>query len=201
MPENTQNTQPPTHLNYEERLRRRRRTIKLFESKFRKNRSFVEKLADFITSIMGSIAFAVLHVFWFILWITVNTGMVPGLLPFDPFPFGLLTMIVSLEAIFLSIFVLISQNRQAQIDNLREEVHLQVNMIAEEEITKVMHMVHGLYKGLKIKEQLDPELEQMMKPLNTADIERRLEEQMKKDQTLLDTIKEILPGISNGNNK
>lgn len=192
MPEQPQNHIP--NLNYEERLRRRRRTIKLFESKFRKNRTYTEKLADFITTVMGSVAFAVLHIFWFVLWIAINNGYLPGLVPFDPFPFGLLTMIVSLEAIFLSIFVLISQNRQAEIDNLREEVHLQVNMVAEEEITKVMHMVHGLYKGLKIKEELDPELEQMMKPLNTTEIERRLEDQMRKDQSIFDSFKEVLPG-------
>lgn len=187
MPEN--NKQPP-HLNYEERLRRRRRTIRSFETKFRKNRIFSERLADTINTFFGSTEFAIAHILWFGAWLTVNSGYIPGIIPFDPYPYGLLTMVVSLEAIFLSIFVLISQNRQSQIDNLREEVHLQVNMIAEEEITKVMHMVHGLYKGLKIKEQVDPELDLMMKPLNTSDIERRLEEQMKKDSGLLEEIRE-----------
>lgn len=196
MPEVAQNH----NLNYEERLRRRRRTIRSFETKFRKNRTLAERFADFIVTFVGSTEFAAIHVFWFGSWLLANGGFLPNLIPFDPFPFGLLTMIVSLEAIFLSIFVLISQNRQAQIDNLREEVHLQVNMIAEEEITKIMHMVHGLYKGLKIKEQIDPELEQMMKPLNTSDIERSLEEQMRKDQGILEEIREtFIP--KNGNTK
>jgi uncharacterized membrane protein len=180
---------------YKDRLRARRRVIRSFVTKYNKNRSFAEKAADSIANFCGSIEFFVLNFIWFLVWIMVNTGLVPGIEPFDPFPFGLLTMIVSLEAIFLSIFVLISQNRQSKIADLRAEIDMQVNMIAEEEITKVMQMVHGLYKGLKVNMVHDPEIEEMMKPLDRSLIEKRLEEQMKDPESIFGVISEsILPG-------
>ena len=82
----------------------------------------MQKSADWIAEFSGSIAFFLINAGFFFVWIIVNTGFVPGVNPFDPFPFGLLTMSVSLEAIFLSIFVLISQNRQAAKDRVRSDI-------------------------------------------------------------------------------
>ena len=180
---------------YNERVRSRRKVIRSFVSKYNKNRSPAERAADKITEFCVSIEFFVLNFVWFGLWILLNTEVIPGVKPFDPFPFGLLTMIVSLEAIFLSIFVLISQNRQSKIADLRAEIDMQVNMTAEEEITKVMQMVFGLYKGLKLNLAHDPEIEEMMKPLDRNLIEKRLEEQMKgDDENLFGLVREtILP--------
>jgi CRP/FNR family cyclic AMP-dependent transcriptional regulator len=93
-----------------------------------------ERFADLIAAVAGSVPFAALHVVWFTAWITINTTDL-GIPRFDPFPFGLLTMIVSLEAIFLSIFVLISQNRQAEKDRMHAEVDYQVNVRAELEVS------------------------------------------------------------------
>ncbi len=187
-----QNNTPPN--SFTERVRTRRRTIQSFVTKYNKNRSPAERAADSIANFCGSIEFFVLNFVWFAVWIIINTEMIPGLPAFDPFPFGLLTMIVSLEAIFLSIFVLISQNRQSKIADLRAEIDMQVNMTAEEEITKVMQMVYGLYKGLKLDVAHDPEIETMMKPLDRNLIEKRLEEQMKDDETFMGAIRDtILP--------
>src|ERR671926_124730 len=79
-------------------------------------RNLQDRIADIITNFSGSMAFVYFHAVWFGLWVLLNVGLihVPYVSEFDPFPFGLLTMIVSLEAIFLSTFVLISQNRLAQ---------------------------------------------------------------------------------------
>lgn len=179
---------------FSDRLRSRRRAIRSFVSRYNRNRSIVEKAADAVASFSGSIEFFVLNFAWFLLWIVLNTNLIPGVAPFDPFPFGLLTMIVSLEAIFLSIFVLISQNRQSKIADLRAEIDMHVNMVAEEEITKVMQMVYGLYKGLKVNIANDPQLEEMMKPLDRNLIEKRLEEQMTNEEGLFGKMKEtILP--------
>ena len=82
-------------------------------------RSTVQRVADWIAEFSGSIPFLAINAALFLIWIVVNTNLVPGVRAFDPFPFGLLTMAVSLEAIFLSIFVLISQNRQAAKDRVR----------------------------------------------------------------------------------
>lgn len=83
--------------------------------------SFEGRLADIITSFSGSMFFVYFHVIWFVAWILANHGLLePYIHPFDPFPYGLLTMIVSLEAIFLSTFIMISQNRQALVETYRE---------------------------------------------------------------------------------
>ena len=92
--------------------------------------------------------------------------------PFDPFPFGLLTLVVSLEAIFLSIFVLMAQSRESAVAELREEVSLQVVLRMEEEVTKTLQLVAGLYTRLGHQVGDDPELREMLGPLDADRIER-----------------------------
>jgi uncharacterized membrane protein len=107
-----------------------------------------ERMADSITLLAGSMRFIYLHGAWFGIWVVVNLGLVAAALgvlpPFDPFPFGLLTMIVSLEAIFLSTFVMISQNRQAAVADHRSEQDYQVNLKAESEIAKLLILLEPL---------------------------------------------------------
>jgi uncharacterized membrane protein len=99
------------------------------------NRTSVQKAADWIAEFSGSIAFLMIHVVLFFLWIVMNVGNgVPGIPLFDRFPFGLLTMAVSLEAIILSVFVLLSQNRQVAKDRVRGDIEYDVNLKAELEI-------------------------------------------------------------------
>jgi uncharacterized membrane protein len=93
----------------------------------RQRRRLQDRAADQITAFAGSMAFVYLHVAWFVVWIVLNvTG-----LRFDPFPFGLLTLIVSLEAIFLSTFVMISQNREAARSDLRAKQDFETNALSE----------------------------------------------------------------------
>ena len=96
----------------------------------------VQRIADWIAWFSGSVTFLTLNLLWFGIWIIVNSVNF-GLPRFDPYPFGLLTMIVSLEAIFLSIFVLISQNRQAEKDRVRANIDYEVNVKAEMEVEEL----------------------------------------------------------------
>jgi uncharacterized membrane protein len=130
-----------------------------------------------MTARFGSMTFLTLNALWFLSWILINTGYIPNISPFDPFPFGLLTMVVSLEAIFLAIIVLISQNRGAKIDDLREEVGLQITTIAEEEITKMMELQILLLKKQGIDVSSDSELAQMIEPIDSEAIEEKLKKQ------------------------
>ncbi|HET7457328.1 MAG TPA: DUF1003 domain-containing protein [Gemmatimonadaceae bacterium] len=141
------------------------------------DRSFVERVADGLTRFASSTPFLLLHTAWFLVWIPWNTGFL-GLRPFDPYPFGLLTMIVSLEAIFLSIFVLMAQNRESAIAELREEITLQVNLRMEEEVTKTLQLVAGLYTRMGHRLGDDPELRDMLQPLDSREIERDLTRQI-----------------------
>jgi CRP/FNR family cyclic AMP-dependent transcriptional regulator len=112
------------------------------------------RIADWIAWFSGSMQFLILNGAWFIIWISLNT--IPGLLTFDPFPFGLLTMIVSLEAIFLSCFVLISQNRQAQKDKVRADIEYDVNIKAELEIAHLHEKTDRIYENMMARfEKLD----------------------------------------------
>jgi uncharacterized membrane protein len=141
------------------------------------DRTVIERIADRMTRTASSPWFLLLHVFWFTFWIVVNVGLTP-LAVFDPFPFGLLTMVVSLEAIFLSIFVLMAQGRESAIAELREELTLQVNLRMEAEVTKALQLVAGLYTRLGHKVGDDPELQEMLQPLNAESIEKELLEQI-----------------------
>ena len=97
-------------------------------------RTFVEKTSDWIAEFAGSIPFLLVHVAIFAFWLLVNWIHVPGVPQFDPYPFGFLTLAVSLEAIFLSVFVLLSQNRQAAKDRVHADIEYDVNLKAELEI-------------------------------------------------------------------
>lgn len=163
---------------FHRRFKSRKRTIESFEAKANNDRSATEKLADLITSRLGSMGFLIINAIWFFSWIVINTGYFPNVHVFDPFPFGLLTMIVSLEAIFLAIIVLISQNRAAKIDDLRDEIDLHINTIAEEEITKSIELLILLLKKNNIDVSKDLELKQMLEPTNKEDLQQTLKKQI-----------------------
>lgn len=109
-------------------------------------RTLIEKSADWIAAFSGSIPFLLIHVALFALWIGLNVEGLPWSMMFDPFPYGLLTMIVSLEAIILSVFVLLSQNRQVEKDRIRGDIEYEVNLKAELEIAHLHEKVDRLYE-------------------------------------------------------
>lgn len=162
---------------FHRRLKNRQRIIENFEVKANANRTPAEKFADALTAKLGSVGFLIVNAVWIITWVLINSGFFPSIPVFDPFPFGLLTMIVSLEAIALAIVVLISQNRGAKIDDLRDEVSLQINTITEEEITKMLELQIKLLKKAGIDVSDDRELRQMLEPPTTEELERTLEKQ------------------------
>lgn len=153
-------------------------TMRAVKAAHATDRTRVERLADGLTRVASTASFLVFHIFWFAGWMLVNTGLLP-LEPFDPFPFGLLTMIVSLEAIFLSIFVLMTQSRESYIAELREELALQVSLRMEAEVTKTLQLVAGLYTRLGHKVGEDAELREMLQPLEPEEMEKALMKQIR----------------------
>ena len=107
----------------------------------------LQRIADWISWFSGSMSFLFVNAVWFIVWIGINT-LPLGIAQFDPFPFGLLTMIVSLEAIFLSCFVLISQNRQAEKDRVRSDIEYEVNIKAELEVAHLHEKTDRIYSEM-----------------------------------------------------
>lgn len=163
---------------HQEHYKNRRRVIKSFKAKADAKRSGAEKFADWLTSRFGSITFLTLNAMWFGVWIFLNAGWLLRGEAFDPFPFGLLTMIVSLEAIFLAIIVLISQNREARIAELREEIELQISTISEGELTKIIQLLAILLEQQGVKVDDDPELQKMLLPVDNDEIARQLEQEL-----------------------
>jgi len=155
-----------------------RKILKSIKAKADARRTVTEKIADAMTSNFGSNTFLLFNVFLFTAWILINTDYIEFIAPFDPFPFNLLTNIVSLEAIILAIFVLISQNRTAKVDDLREETHLQLNLISEREVTKLMKMMALLLEKQGIDLSQDPELKKMIRPVSEEEIEKKLEKEI-----------------------
>src|SRR5687768_2333916 len=154
------------------------RVIDEYRGEVEKEKGFQDHLADWITHWSGSMLFVYFHVAWFGAWILANVGIL-GIEPFDPFPFGLLTTIVSLEAIFLSTFVLVSQNRQAELADLRSDLDLQINLLAEYEMTRVLTLVNAIAKHLDIAESDRDELKELMKDVQPDEILQELEDRAK----------------------
>lgn len=128
-------------------------------------RSAQDKVADWITAFSGSMLFVYLHMAWFAGWFVINVAGIPGVKPFDPFPFGLLTLVVSLEAIFLSTFVLISQNRQSMIDDHRDSLDLQIDLLSEYEVTRMLRLVDKIAEKMGIEDAYDAEIDQLCEPV------------------------------------
>ena len=156
----------------------KRKIFRSIKAKADAKRTLTEKTADWMTARFGSNTFLFLNAGFFILWILINTEVIKWVAPFDPYPFNLLTMIVSLEAIFLSTFVLISQNRISKVDDLREETSLQFSLISQKEATKLIKMTALLLEKQGIDLSQDPELHRMLRPVSEEEIEHRLEKEI-----------------------
>jgi len=111
-----------------------------------------QRLADRIASFAGSVPFVILHLIWFAAWVIVNSGWVDAIRPFDPFPFILLSLMVSCEAVLISTFVLIKQNRMSRAADTRDHLNLQIDLLAEREITKILQMQRLMCRQLGIPE-------------------------------------------------
>ena len=125
----------------------RTRVSKNLNEEIMQHSNVLERISDWLAWFSGSMPFLISHSVWFIVWISLNT-LILGERSYDPFPFGLLTMIVSLEAIFLACFVLISQNRQAQKDKVRADIEYEVNIKAELEVAHLHEKTDRLYENM-----------------------------------------------------
>lgn len=142
-----------------------------------KRRNLPERVADAITRTAGSLPFICIHAIWFSVWILMNINLF-GIPSFDPYPFGLLTTIVSLEAIFLSTFVLVSQNRQSAIADQRAQLDLQINLLAEYEITRILKIQDAIARHLGVDEGNSNELQELEKDVEPEAVLQKLESQM-----------------------
>lgn len=145
-------------------------------SRLDSNHTWMDSVADFLTIQFGTVWFFSLNALFFVVWMLLNKGLIPGVSPFDLYPFNFLTMVVSLEAIFLSIIVLISQNKQSKIAEMREKIDFEINVRAEEEITKNLLVLEHIARHLGVDLSHDKELKEMERHTDIHQIQQRVEE-------------------------
>ncbi|MDD5581430.1 MAG: DUF1003 domain-containing protein [Methylobacter sp.] len=155
-------------------IERNIRTITLLRLKAARERSWQDRIADAITFFSGNMGFVYVHIVWFGIWILINEGRL-GMPPFDPFPYGLLTMVVSLEAIFLSTFVLISQNRLNVEAERRADLDLHIGLLAEHELTRALQMLDAIQNKLGIESYKDRELADLEMETRPEDVLAEIE--------------------------
>jgi uncharacterized membrane protein len=141
------------------------------------HRSRAERLSDAIAGFAGSLTFVGIHVVWFATWFTVNTGHMPGVRPFDPFPFILLSVAVSCEAVLLSTFVLIKQNRMSRRAEQREHLTLQISLLSEREVTELLRLQQMICERLGIQAE-NADLAELAQDTAVESLARELEEKM-----------------------
>ena len=151
--------------------------ISRLEKQSIQNRSSGERLAESVTRVAGGVPFIGLHVTWFMLWITLNIGLISNIQPWDPFPFSFLTLVVSLEAIFLSLLVLMTQNRLTKDADKRAHLDLQINMLAEQESTATLQLLEKICEHLGIEYEAEEE-QQLAKNTDVIKIAKTLEEKI-----------------------
>ncbi|HVG08369.1 MAG TPA: DUF1003 domain-containing protein [Thermoanaerobaculia bacterium] len=136
-------------------------TISKLEHDAIEQRSASERISEAFTRFMGSLTFVALHLVGMAIWFTWNLGAF-GLKPFDPFPFGIFTLIVSTEGVILAIFVLISQNRMSRLSNQRAHLNLQISLLAEQETTKILQRLKMIADHVGVHEtERDEEIERL----------------------------------------
>jgi len=149
-------------------------TIVRLDDAATRNRTSADRIASGIASFCGSMLFVWLHVIWFGGWILLNSR--PGFHHLDPFPFTFLTLIVSLEAIFLSTFILISENHSSRQSERRNHLDLQINLLAEQENTKMLNLLEQIAEKMGVEADDNPSL----KVLDQATNPEKLAEQIEK---------------------
>jgi len=141
------------------------------------NRTLADRIAEFVARFCGSITFVWIHAVWFAVWLLWNA--LPRLPHFDPYPFTFLTLCVSLEAIFLSSFILISQNYEMRISERRSHLDLQINLLAEQENTKMLQLLDGMAKKMGLYEEDDAEIKVMEQATRPERLAHQIEEALR----------------------
>jgi uncharacterized membrane protein len=143
-------------------------------------REWPNLMARFLTKFFGSAWFLNANIIFILVWIVWNLGGIPGLHPFDPYPFSLLPMIASLSAMLLAIVVLINQNEQGKMADIRQRIDFEVNVRAENEITKILKMLDAFNGRLGII-KADEELDKMKEKIDIAEIKEDIEQGIERE--------------------
>ena len=133
-------------------------------------RSASERVSDIITRLVGNMGFLAAQFILISSWALLNLGVIPGLKPFDPFPFGVLALVVAFESVFLTVFVLISQSRMSRQSERRSHLDLQVGMLSEQELTTILQMLQKLCQHMGVN--VDSSKQEVQSFSKTTDVHK-----------------------------
>jgi uncharacterized membrane protein len=153
-------------------------TIARLEQEFLSQRTSVERVADAIATFVGTVPFVAIQLGGVMGWVLVNLGFIPGVKPFDPFPFILLALVVTAEGVLLTTFVLMKQNRMSKRAEQRDQLNLQINLLAEKEITTILEMLRAVCDHLGLKEAHQPEVRELSRHTGVEALARKLRDRM-----------------------
>jgi uncharacterized membrane protein len=159
--------------------RRNVECIRQLEEAAKGERTSTDRVAEAIANFCGSMTFVWVHMIWFGGWIVVN--VLPGLPHIDPFPFTFLTLVVSLEAIFLSTFILISQNHDAKISERRNNLDLQINLLSEQENTEMLKILRSIAEKVGADFEPAPEVEALTEETKPQELVNQIKERENSD--------------------
>jgi uncharacterized membrane protein len=163
-------------------IRQNIEAVASMEEKYLSDRGTGDRVADNVAAFSGSMTFVLLHIFIYSAWILINLKLVPLIPAFDPYPFMLLSMVVSLEAIFLSTFVLMKQNRMSKRADSRAHLDLQINLLAEKEMTMVLQMLRQIGDKVGVRDRrLERELDQLTDETSLEMLAEEVEEKLSKE--------------------
>jgi uncharacterized membrane protein len=151
--------------------------IQQLEEAAKQQRTRSELIAESIARFCGSMSFVWVHVAWFGGWIVINA--LPGVKHLDPFPFTFLTLVVSLEAIFLSTFILISQNHDTKISEKRNHLDLQINLLSEQENTRMLAILKSIATKLECEIPHDPEINLLSEEIRPEKLAAQIDQREK----------------------
>ena len=141
-------------------------------------RTLSDRVADLIATFAGTVLFVLVHLVWFGLWAAINLGWIKLIPAFDPYPFQLLCMLVSLEGVLLSTFVLIKQNRMSKRADRRAHLDLQVNLLTEKEVTKVIQLLQRMSQHMGMEDGVDGETRELGQMTAVTDLARELNQKL-----------------------
>jgi uncharacterized membrane protein len=152
-------------------------TVAKMEAEFLEARTATDRVGDAIAGFAGTMTFVMLHVIGLTAWFVINLGLIPFIVPFDPYPFVLMAVIVSIEGVLLSTFILMKQNRMSRRADERNHLNLQVDLLAEKEITKILQMQRKLCRHFGIDAD-DPEARELSQHTAVEDLAHELREKL-----------------------
>ncbi|HLP16626.1 MAG TPA: DUF1003 domain-containing protein [Bacteroidota bacterium] len=163
-----------------ELMRKNVQAIRELEGDAKENRSRSDRVAEAIANFCGSMTFVYVHIALFVMWIVVNVA--PGVPHIDPFPFEFLNMAVSLEAIFLSTFILISQNHDMRLTERRNHLDLQINLLTEQENTAVLSLLERIAAKIGVDTGSDPNITILQQKTDPKDLAGQIDQTIAKEK-------------------